>query len=62
VADEPAYRAAWAHCERAAARGAGADDFEPVAARSGGYQAIRELTQRGLALDGFITSPPMLRA
>lgn len=60
VADEPAYRAAWAHCEEAAAGGAGEAYFTPVAARSGGYRALQDLVDRGSNLAGIITSPPMM--
>jgi hypothetical protein len=60
VAGEPAFREAWAHCERAAAGGAGDGYFEATAARSGGYRAIQELIGRGLGLAGIVTSPPVL--
>ncbi|WP_157369448.1 hypothetical protein [Zavarzinella formosa] len=60
VADEPAYREAWAHCEQAF--GDGADDayFIPIAARSGGYRAIQDLVREGSKLASIATGPPMM--
>jgi hypothetical protein len=60
VADEPAFREAWDHCERAAAGGAGDDYFVPIAARSGGFRALQDLARQGLDLAGVITSPPVM--
>lgn len=60
VADEPAFREAWAHCERAAAGGAQDEYFIPVAARSGGYRALQDLIQKGADLAGVATGPPIM--
>jgi hypothetical protein len=59
VGAEPAFREAWAYCERAAG-GVAEESFVPVAARSGGYRALQELLEKGLGLRGVITSPPIL--
>jgi hypothetical protein len=62
IAAEPAFRQAWAHCERVAADGLQEDYFTPIAARSGGYRSLMEMVHKGLNLNGVITSPPILTA
>jgi hypothetical protein len=60
VADEPAFREAWDHCEEAVAGGAGDDYLTPVAARSGGYRAIQDFVRKGLDLASVVTGPPVM--
>jgi hypothetical protein len=60
IADEPAYREAWNHCVQAHGAGAGEDYFVAIAARSGGYQAIQELIQKGSNLRSVVTGPPCM--
>ena len=60
VADEPAFREAWGHCEDAEARAAGESYFVLVAARSGGYRALQDFVRQGLNLNGVITGPPVM--
>jgi len=60
VAEEPAFREAWEHCEDAAVRSVGEKYFVLVAARSGGYRALQDLLRQGSNLDGVITGPPMM--
>jgi hypothetical protein len=60
IADEPAYREAWGHCEQAASDGQNEAYFVAIAARSGGYRAIQELMQKGANLDGIMTGPPVM--
>jgi hypothetical protein len=58
VADQPAFREAWGHCEDAAADGAGDDYFVPIAARSGGYRALKDFVRQGLDLADVGNGPP----
>jgi hypothetical protein len=60
VAEEPAFHEAWGHCEQAAASGEGDRYFILIAARSGGYRAIRDLVEKGLDLAGIVTGPPVM--
>lgn len=59
VADEPAFRAAWDHCEQASLR-FGDEYFIPIASRSGGYRVLQELLRNGSSLSRIITSPPIM--
>jgi hypothetical protein len=60
IAEEPAFREAWAYCEQSSTRGVNEEYFRIIAARSGGYRAIQDLLQQGLDLAGIVTSPPMM--
>jgi hypothetical protein len=60
IADEPAFREAWWHCEEAASRGVTEEYFVIVAARSGGYRAIQDLIRKGSNLACVVTGPPVM--
>lgn len=60
IADEPAYREAWSHCEQATSGAATENYFVVVAARSGGYRAIQDLVRQGSDLASVATGPPVL--
>ncbi len=62
IAEVVTYSEAWKFCEEAAAKGKGDDYFHPIAARSGGYGAIKQLVDQGSNLSGMITSPPIMFA
>jgi hypothetical protein len=59
IADEPAFREAWGHCEEAAGW-PGDGYFLPIAARSGGYRALQDLVEKGSDLRDIVTGPPMM--
>lgn len=60
VESEPAFRAAWDHCERMVAEHVGDGYFVPVAARSGVYRSLEALIRRGVDLAGVMAGPTMV--
>jgi hypothetical protein len=60
IVDEPAYQAAWDHCQQVLANNSGQHYVEIIAARSGGYKAIQNLLTQGAVLDELTMSPPIL--
>ena len=60
INQEPAYHAAWDYCEEVTATNGDSRWIVTLAARSGGFQAIAELQQKGAKLTGIKTGPPMM--
>jgi hypothetical protein len=61
LGNEPIFREATANCEIALATGEREQYFMPVAARSGGFQAITQLLQKGSTPENIRTGPPLIR-